>query len=325
LQDNVSGRPLAMLTRISRQLVVLACGATVLIVAAGARGDDLAERFKTLTKSSQWVEVDQVKVGFVTHHPQGMVKIGDQFFVSSVEIVAPTQRFEQPQGGYDRTPGKGVGHLFKMGADGALIESVTLGEGDIYHPGGIDYDGRWLWVPVAEYRPNSASIVYRVDPETLGAEEVFRFRDHIGGIVHDTDTNTLHGVSWGSRRFYAWRLDEQLAPAEPDVEPEQIRALNPSHYIDYQDCHYAGASQMLCSGLNKYEVTGAGTVALGGLELVDLTDNRPVHQVPVPLWVSPDLAMTNNPVACEAAPAAFRCYFMPQDDESALFIYEVRD
>jgi Family of unknown function (DUF6454) len=314
-----------MRTGSAHAVVVAACGATALIVAAGARGDELAERFKTLTKSSEWTEVDQVKVGFDTHHPQGMVKIGDEFFVSSVEIVEPTQRFQELQGGYDRTPGQGVGHLFKIGADGALVDSTTLGEGDIYHPGGIDYDGRWLWVPVAEYRPNSASIVYRVDPNTLEAEEVLRFRDHIGGVVHDTETNTLHGVSWGSRRFYAWPLNDQLAPAEADVDPEKIRALNPSHYIDYQDCHYAGASQMLCSGLNKYEVTGAGTVALGGLELVDLADNRPVHQVPVPLWVTPDLAMTNNPVACEAGQAAFRCHFMPEDDESTLFIYEVRD
>ena len=32
----------------------------------------------------------------------------------------------------------------------------------MYHPGGIDYDGRHIWVPVAEYRPNSRSIIYRV-------------------------------------------------------------------------------------------------------------------------------------------------------------------
>ena len=35
----------------------------------------------------------------------------------------------------------------------------------MYHPGGIDYDGRHIWVSVAEYRPNSRSIVYRIDPE----------------------------------------------------------------------------------------------------------------------------------------------------------------
>ena len=60
---------------------------------------------------------------------------------------------------------------------------------------------------MAEYRPNSRSIVYRVDPETMKAEEMFRFADHVGGLVHDTDSKSLHGVSWGSRRFYRWALD----------------------------------------------------------------------------------------------------------------------
>ena len=61
-------------------------------------------------------------------------------------------------------------------------------------------------MPVAEYRPDSRSIVYRVDPETMTASEVFRVADHIGAIVHNTDDGTLRGVSWGSRRFYRWPL-----------------------------------------------------------------------------------------------------------------------
>ena len=89
---------------------------------------------------------------------------------------------------------------------GNLIADLRIGEGTIYHPGGIDYDGRHLWVPVAEYRPNSRSIIYRVDPVTMKAEEMFRFPDYIGAIVHDTDDHSLHGVSWGSRRFYRWTL-----------------------------------------------------------------------------------------------------------------------
>ena len=131
-----------------------------------------------------------------------MVKIGDFFYLSSVEIIEAPDKFGQSVEGYDRTPGKGVGHLFKFDEDGKLLSSVTLGEGIVYHPGGIDYDGRWLWVSVAEYRPDSLSIIYRVDPETMRATEVFRFSDHIGGIVRNTENNTLHGVSWGSRRLY---------------------------------------------------------------------------------------------------------------------------
>jgi Family of unknown function (DUF6454) len=35
-------------------------------------------------------DLAEIPIGFKTHHPQGMVKIGDAFFVSSVEITVPT-------------------------------------------------------------------------------------------------------------------------------------------------------------------------------------------------------------------------------------------
>jgi hypothetical protein len=155
----------------------------------------LAERVTKLSRGTQWKPVKAVPINFLTHHPQGMVKIGDILFVSSVEIKVPTKRFPQPVDGYDRDTGEGVGHLFKIDMEGNLIAEITLGEGSIYHPGGIDYDGHHLWVSVAEYRPNSQSIIYRVDPETMKAEEVFRFKDHIGGLVRNIDDNSLHGVS----------------------------------------------------------------------------------------------------------------------------------
>jgi hypothetical protein len=126
-----------------------------------------------------------------------MVKIADMIFVSSVEVTVPTKRFAQPTDGFDRDTGQGVGHLFKFTTDGKLVADLKLGDGTIYHPGGIDYDGKDIWVPVAEYRPNSRSIIYRVDPATMKPTEVLRFADHIGGIVRNTDDNTLHGVSWG--------------------------------------------------------------------------------------------------------------------------------
>jgi hypothetical protein len=85
-----------------------------------------------------------------------MVKIGDTLFVSSVKIKVPTKRFPQPVDGYDRDTGEGVGHLLKIDMKGNLIADITLGERTIYHPGGIDYDGRYLWVPVAEYRPTAS-------------------------------------------------------------------------------------------------------------------------------------------------------------------------
>ena len=181
---------------------------TAVVVAVLAQGADrsVADKVMKLTRDSTWTRVASIPIAFRTFHPQGMVKIGDTFYVSSVEVTKPTTRFATPVEGKDRDAGAGVGHLFKIDRTGTLVADVRLGEDTIYHPGGIDYDGKNLWVPVAEYRPNSRSIVYRVDPGALRATEVFRFSDHIGAIVHDTDRQMLAGVSWGSRRFYRWPL-----------------------------------------------------------------------------------------------------------------------
>lgn len=269
----------------------------------------LAERVMALTRESPWKLVSSVQVAFPTHHPQGMVKIGEAFVVSSVEVR-------------DRAAGQGVGHLFKITSSGTLAAHLTLGEGAIYHPGGIDYDGASIWVPVADYRPDSRSIVYKVDPQSMKATEVFRFVDHIGAIVHNTDDHTLHGVSWGSRRFYRCTLDGDGRVTNANVPPERLRTLNASHYVDYQDCKYVGGRRMLCTGVTELRRTGAEPFRLGGIDLVNLGDGRPIHQVPVLLWTTGGLDMTHNPVWLEATATGVRGYFMPEDHESRIYVYE---
>ncbi len=301
----------------------LAGGASA-AVAADVDRNAIAERVTKLSRGTQWKPVAAVPINFLTHHPQGMVKIGDTLFVSSVEIKTPTKRFPQPVDGYDRDVGAGVGHLFKIDMKGNLIADITLGEGSVYHPGGIDYDGRYLWVPVAEYRPNSRSIVYRVDPETMKAEEMFRFADHIGGLVRNTDDNSLHGVSWGSRRFYRWPLDANGKPTNIGEAPEALRKLNTSHYLDYQDCKYVGGHRMLCSGVTEMRVApDVPPFRLGGLDLVSLADGRLLFQTPVLLWTASGFDMTHNPVWIERHGAGLRAYFLPEDDKSVLYIYDV--
>jgi hypothetical protein len=285
----------------------------------------VADRVIKLTRDAPWKAVARVPVDFVTHHPQGMVKIGSEFYVSAVDVKVPTRRFAQVIDGYDRDAGEGTAHLFKIDGSGRLLADLVLGEATIYHPGGIDYDGTSIWVPVAEYRPDSRSIVYRVDPATMKAVEVFRFADHIGGIVHDTDDNTLHGVSWGSRRFYRWTLDRHGRVTNATGSPERRRRINVSHYVDYQDCKYAGAHRMLCTGVTEYRQTPtARPFRLGGIDLVDLRDGRPLHQVPVTLWTDDGVDMTHNPSWIEPAGAGLRAYFMPEDDMSTIYIYEVK-
>lgn len=283
-----------------------------------------ADRVMKLTRSSAWRAVSSVPIAFPTHHPQGMVKIGDMFFVSSVEVTIPTRRFPAPEGGYDRDTGEGVGHLFKFDGSGHLVADLRLGEGTTYHPGGLDYDGADIWVPVAEYRPDSRSIVYRVKPETMQATEVFRYPDHIGAIVHDTDANTLHGISWGSRRFYRWPLGPAGTMKHAGGAPEPQRTLNASHYVDYQDCKYAGAGRMLCTGVTELrQKPEAPPFRLGGIDLVSLRDGRPLHQVPLLLWTEAGMDLAHNPVWLEPGATGLRGYFMPDDETSILYVYEV--
>lgn len=309
---------------------VLMCSMALTFAVVGMRAvqttvrPTVAERVQALTRDSSWTLVASVPMKFTTYHPQGMVKIGDTIFVSAVEVKVRTRRLAQPVDGYDRDAGEGAGHLFKVDMQGNLIADLKLGEGTIYHPGGMDYDGEHLWLPVAEYRPNSRSIIYRVDPRTMKATEVFRFGDHLGGIVRNTDDHTLHGVSWGSRRFYRWTLGSDGRVTNAAAPPDTLRTLNTSHYLDYQDCKYAGKRRMVCTGVTEMrQAPGQPSFRLGGIDLVDLGDGRPLHQVPVLLWTSGGLVMTQNPVWLEVIPAGLRGYFMPEDDTSTLYVYEV--
>ncbi|MET0384634.1 MAG: DUF6454 family protein [Polyangiales bacterium] len=298
------------------------------------RDDATSRKFRLLGKNAVWTPVAQVAVDFATFHTQGLVKIGDHLFVSAVEVLESTIRDPAVSTdstydfSIDRSAGAGRGWLFKLDLSGKLLGKVELTSGDTYHPGGIDYDGSSLWVPVAEYRPNSHSTIYRVDPNTLASEVVFSADDHIGGIVHDARRGTLHGVSWGSRRLYTWQLKDGV-PVSSGWTP------NPAAYIDYQDCHYHGVGYMLCGGVSSYAVPASETspltsIAFGGLELVDLHRNRPVHQVPVNLFVdegagpNPSLALTHNAFWAESLEGdSLRFYFMTESDNQAdLLIYD---
>jgi uncharacterized protein DUF6454 len=281
----------------------------------GAPQDDpVATALSQVTRATQWEQVGTIDLQFDAEHPQGMVKLGDRFFISSVEIIEPTQPCPVPCDGYDRTPGRGIGHLFVVDAHRRLLADVRLGEGDMYHPGGIDYDGHWLWVPVAEYRPNSNAIIYRVDPNSLAVEEVFRVRDHIGGVVRDRVDGHVHGVSWGSRRLYEWTArGEQL-----------VSELNESHFIDYQDCDYLDFRKMVCGGIAGLPAPAGPQFELGGLALLDLRSSVIVHEVPVQKY-SPatNHVVTRNPVFLERIASGLRLFAAPDDEqEAAILIYE---
>ena len=277
----------------------------------------LSKRLKTINRNTIWSLVTQIRIRFKTFHCQGMVRIGDEFWVSSVEMPEPVD------GVIDRTKGKG--HLFRISSAGTMLADIAIGEVSMYHPSGIDFDGTHIWIAAAEYRPDSRAIVYKFDPGQQRLTEVFRWEDHIGGIARDKETNTLHGISWGSRRFYRWSLDDKGTAQVPGGPATDHAIDNSSFYIDYQDNQCLGGREMLYTGLSVYRRPGGASVALGGLEVVDLDRGLPVHQLPVQLW-SPvtGAVLTQNPTWFELMPDnRIRAYFMPDDNESTLYVYEV--
>src|SRR5262245_17307687 len=94
----------------------LASAAAALSLAQAGGQSTVADRVMKRTRDSAWTRVASIPIHFKTFHPQGMVKIGDTFYVSSVEVTKPTTRFAAPVEGKDRDAGAGVGHLFKIDA-----------------------------------------------------------------------------------------------------------------------------------------------------------------------------------------------------------------
>jgi hypothetical protein len=313
--------------RIIVRKIVFTVTATLLIGAAStalampqshnisAEEQILDDQFQQLSRNTKWQQKEKVQLQFNVYHPQGMTRIGDLYYMSSVEIIEKTVKYDQPRDGYDRTPGKGVGHLFIFNKEGKLLKDIELGEGIIYHPGGIAFDGKYIWVPVAEYRPNSHSIIYKVNYETMEVEEAFRVDDHIGGIVRDDKSGNLIGVSWGSRKFYEW-----------NEKGQQLRVkLNSSHFIDYQDCEGVGQGKMVCSGISELPNPATGYTKpyeLGGLALIDMKKLNMIHEVPFMEFSPQGHVMTRNPVFLENAGDELRLYAVPDDDEAYLLVYE---
>lgn len=281
----------------------------------------LAEHLTRLDWNTRWEVADTVRLQFPTYHNQGMVKVGEDYFLSSVNVRRWPKRFGETQDRRVADEGEGTGHLFKFDKNGKLIAEIRLDEDAAYHPGGIDYDGRYIWVPVTKYYPYSYSIVYRVDPETMQAEEVLRIDDSIGAIVHDTDRNALIGANWGAREFLVWPLDSQGRVTNADKKAEELRIPNPSFYIAAQDCKYIGSGLMFCSGLQSFK-QGENTFRLGAFEVMDTRDFRMVHQIPIQLFSPGGALMTNNPCTVEATEDGVRAYFIPEDEQSTLYIYE---
>lgn len=280
---------------------------TMISTQASAQESALEDRIQSLTRDSRAQITKSVALDFNTHHTQGMTRVGDSFFLTAVQAI-------------DRANGIGKGFLFKFDPQGKIQQEIQLGEGPMYHPGGIDYDGKHIWVSVAEYRPNSRSIIYRVNPKSLKAEEVFRFDDHLGGIV--STRTALIGMSWGSRKLYRWKIARD--GSVKNVAAPEMR-LNSSHYIDYQDGQWIpGTDYLVFGGVASFKLDQKrdGSAAVGGIALVDATTLMPLFELPLPVYSERGRIMNQNPFYVETSEKGIQIRFIPDDSQSKMYTVE---
>jgi hypothetical protein len=127
-------------------------------------------------------------------------------------------------------------------------------------------------------------------------------------------------MNWGSRVFY-----------ELDLNGNRINSsrINGSHYVDYQDCQYVREFWMLCGGMNNFDYPNpkVGKFAMGGIDLIDLRTAKAIHQIPIMIHAGgpkpdPTIVMTRNPMYAEVQNGQLIFYFMPEDNDSFIYVYK---
>jgi beta-lactamase class A len=211
-------------------------------------------------------------------HVQGIYVDGGRVWVSWVDRSART------------------GHLgeFEL-ATGKLVRSVAVHNGERFHPGGIAGDRNSLWVPVAEYKPNSSAVIQRRNRDTLALESEFEVPDHIGCVAASGER--LYGGNWDSRTLYTW--DAAGRPLE-----KRLNAAGTS----YQDLKFVNGS-LVGSGLRGSEG------AVDFLDPATLRLNRRIRAG----RTSRGVLLTHEGMSISGD----RLYLLPEDGPSRLFIYRL--
>lgn len=189
-----------------------------------------------------------------------------------------------------------TGHLgeFEL-ATGRLLRSAAVEKGERFHPGGISGEGNSIWLPVAEYRPNSSALVQRRNRDTLALEAEFEVPDHIGCLA--AADGRLYGGNWDSREIYTWDLSGRLLAKQP----------NPSG-TSYQDLKFVDG-KLVGSGLRGSE---------GAIDILEPGDLRLIRRIRAGK-TSRGVLMTHEGMAISGP----RIYLLPEDAPSRLFVYQL--
>ncbi len=216
-----------------------------------------------------------------THHVQGIAVEGNTLWVTSVDRAAQK------------------GFLSEYALDtGRRIRSVELQKGDTFHPGGFDQDEESLWIPVAEYRPNSHTLIQRRSKQTLELLSSFEVPDHIGCLA--VLSSSLIAANWDARKFYTYSLDGK-----------QQSVRNNPNLTRYQDIKYRDGA-IIASGLYPKGRTG------GAVEWLDPETFMPMRTESFALT---DRGTPFNNEGMELRDN--RLYLLPEDSHSRLFVFDL--
>ncbi|KAK4103934.1 hypothetical protein N658DRAFT_493412 [Parathielavia hyrcaniae] len=293
---------------------------------SSSQGEDIIRQFADLNRSTEWNLVHKVRFEGDTFEPEGIVRLGhDRYFVSAGEWTVPRSMSATSDDDTTQKFGAGFAHLIVFDGKGNRLADATITKADDseYHGGGIDYDGTYIWATLAQYRPDSTATLVRMRPDTLQPEPVLRIADHMGAVVRDLSTGNILTLNWGSRSGSLWDLNYR-PEAPPAFAAPRAVVRNPSHYTDYQDCKFLGHSQrygfrpvMLCSGITSLYGT-----AIGGIALVDMETMIPLAEVPLTMVSDRGILVTKNPMDVAIVDGKMRLFFLPDERNSTLYVYE---
>lgn len=159
------------------------------------------------------------------YHVQGVDLDAEHIWVTSVDIA--NRR----------------GYLHQFNRRTAKLErQVELSDGPRFHPGGFSVAGDSIWVPVAEYRPNSSAVLLELDKRTLAVKRKIEVADHIGCVAVTKDG--LIAGNWSSRKLYVF-----------DGKGRQVRTIDNPSANQFQDIKFV-KGELVGSG-NITKTTGA--------------------------------------------------------------------
>jgi Family of unknown function (DUF6454) len=84
------------------------------------------------------------------------------------------------------------------------------------HPGGMQSDGKRLWIPLAESKRHGRTqirafaIAGMVAGQTLKAEVDFSVNDHIGAVAVSAGRRLIFGANWDTEVVYVWDFEGRL-------------------------------------------------------------------------------------------------------------------